>query len=135
MSRTRLGAICAGLFWVSAAQGATFVVHAGHMIDVDHGKVLDDQAIRVEDGKITRIEVFSDKAVAGAKVVDWSHHTVVPGLIDMHAHARTARPRRPSVTASPRRSRLASRSRSAPTPVFIHTATMHASSPTWSSTA
>jgi imidazolonepropionase-like amidohydrolase len=67
---------------------AETIVHAGHVIDVEHGKVLDDQAIHIDAGKITKVEAFSAStaAVGGATVVDWSKYTVVPGLIDMHTH-------------------------------------------------
>jgi imidazolonepropionase-like amidohydrolase len=66
------------------AQAAGTVVHAGHVLDVEHGKVWDDQAITIENGKITHIGKFD--ANAGANVVDWSQYTVVPGLIDLHTH-------------------------------------------------
>jgi imidazolonepropionase-like amidohydrolase len=68
----------------SGAHAASLVVHAGHVVDVEHGKVLDDQAITIENGKITRITKFD--ASTGASVIDWSHYTVVPGLIDLHTH-------------------------------------------------
>src|SRR5437660_8881995 len=60
------------------------VVHAGHVVDVERGRLLDDQAIVIEDGKIVRMEKF--EAGAAANAIDWSHYTVVPGLIDLHTH-------------------------------------------------
>ena len=68
------------------AAHAETIVHAGHVIDVEHGKVLSDQAIHIDSGKITKVEAFSASGAAGASVVDWSKYTVVPGLIDMHTH-------------------------------------------------
>jgi imidazolonepropionase-like amidohydrolase len=60
-------------------------VHAGHVIDVDTGKVLADQAIGVEDGRIVSISAWNASTASG-RVIDWSAYTVVPGLMDMHTH-------------------------------------------------
>lgn len=61
------------------------VVHAGHLLEVETGKVLTDQAIGIEDGKIVSIAPWN-AASAGAHVLDWSAYTVIPGLMDMHTH-------------------------------------------------
>jgi len=61
------------------------VVRAGHLLDVETGKVSTDQAIGIEDGKIVSIARW-DAASAGTRVLDWSAYTVVPGLMDMHTH-------------------------------------------------
>ena len=60
-------------------------VHAGHVVDVETGKVLADQAIVIEDGRIVSISAWNASAASGP-VIDWSAHTVVPGLMDMHTH-------------------------------------------------
>jgi imidazolonepropionase-like amidohydrolase len=60
-------------------------VHAGHVVDVETGKVLADQAIGVEDGRIVSISAWNASAANG-HVIDWSAYTVVPGLMDMHTH-------------------------------------------------
>lgn len=71
---------------VFAAHGAErSTVHAGHVIDVETGKVLADQAIGVEDGRIVSIAAW-DASAASGRVIDWSAYTVVPGLMDMHTH-------------------------------------------------
>ena len=72
--------------FLTTAAHADTIIHAGHIVDVEHGKVLDDQAIHVDAGKITKVEAFSTSAANGAHVLDWSKYTVVPGLIDMHTH-------------------------------------------------
>ena len=61
------------------------VVRAGHLLEVETGKVLADQAIGIEDGKIVSIAPWST-ASAGTRVLDWSAYTVIPGLMDMHTH-------------------------------------------------
>jgi imidazolonepropionase-like amidohydrolase len=64
----------------------TVLVRAGRVIDVDGGKVLADQVIRIEDGRIRSIGNAAGAATAGARVIDWSGYTVLPGLIDLHTH-------------------------------------------------
>jgi imidazolonepropionase-like amidohydrolase len=41
--------------------------------------------VSIEDGRIVAIAAWSG-APAGARVLDWSAYTVVPGLMDMHTH-------------------------------------------------
>jgi len=60
-------------------------IKAGHLVDVESGRVLDKQIILVRGGKIEAIG--SDvKIPAGAKILDLSNQTVLPGLIDCHTH-------------------------------------------------
>jgi len=60
-------------------------IKAGHLVDVESGRVLDKQIILVRRGKIEAIG--SDvKIPAGAKILDLSNQTVLPGLIDCHTH-------------------------------------------------
>jgi imidazolonepropionase-like amidohydrolase len=70
----------------NAFAGQATVIHAGRMVDVDAGAVLADRAIRIEDGRIVRVEPWSAAAAKDAKLIDWSHYTVLPGLMDMHTH-------------------------------------------------
>jgi imidazolonepropionase-like amidohydrolase len=69
---------------VHAAQRT--VVHAGHLLDVDSGRMLTDQAVSIEAGKVVAVQPWSADATKGARVLDWSAWTVVPGLMDMHTH-------------------------------------------------
>ncbi|MCJ9430652.1 metal-dependent hydrolase family protein [Kordiimonas marina] len=61
------------------------VIHAGKLIDVEKGQVLKDQMITVEGDRITAVAPWHG-APAGAKILDWSSRTVLPGLMDMHTH-------------------------------------------------
>jgi imidazolonepropionase-like amidohydrolase len=62
------------------------VVHAGQLLDVDNGRMLADQAVTIEDGHVVAVRPWSAASAAGARVLDWSAWTVVPGLMDMHTH-------------------------------------------------
>jgi imidazolonepropionase-like amidohydrolase len=64
----------------------TLLLRAGHVLDVERGVTLHDQAIRIEDGRIAAMTPWRDDAASGAEVVDWSAYTVLPGLMDMHSH-------------------------------------------------
>jgi imidazolonepropionase-like amidohydrolase len=68
------------------AHADTLVVRAGKLVDVDRGVVLADQAIRIEDGRVASVAPWSATSGDGARVLDWSAHTVLPGLMDMHTH-------------------------------------------------
>jgi len=65
----------------------TVAIHAGRVLDVKTGKLLSDQTIVIEDGKITSVGPSAGmKVPADATVIDLSNATVLPGLIDAHTH-------------------------------------------------
>ena len=60
-------------------------IHAGRLIDTETGTVRTKQVILINGNKITA--VGADVAIPpGAKVIDLSGATVLPGLIDCHTH-------------------------------------------------
>jgi imidazolonepropionase-like amidohydrolase len=61
------------------------VIRAGHLIDTDSGRMLEAQSILIRDGVIADVAPNVD-VPAGARVVDLSGYTVLPGLIDAHTH-------------------------------------------------
>jgi len=62
-------------------------VHAGHLLDVKTGRILSDQLVVVEDGKITSTGPAAEvKGPAGAVRVELPNATLLPGLIDAHTH-------------------------------------------------
>jgi imidazolonepropionase-like amidohydrolase len=60
-------------------------IRAGHLIEPSTGAVLEDQLIRVTDGRVTALEPWRAPP-PGARVIDWSTKWVLPGLIDAHVH-------------------------------------------------
>ena len=68
---------------VHGQQSPTLAIRAGHLIDVRSGKVVNNSYIIVGKDRILRM---ADSAPSGLRVIDLSKYTVVPGLIDSHAH-------------------------------------------------
>jgi imidazolonepropionase-like amidohydrolase len=65
-------------------EGVT-AIKAGHVIDVENGRVLEKQVILLRGKKIEAIG--NDlKIPSDAKILDLSGKTVLPGLIDCHSH-------------------------------------------------
>ncbi|OZB58538.1 MAG: Xaa-Pro dipeptidase [Lysobacterales bacterium 14-68-21] len=79
-------ALAAPAHAASAQAADRTVVHAGHLLDVDSGRMLTDQAVTLADGKVVSVQPWSAAAGKGARVLDWTAWTVVPGLMDMHTH-------------------------------------------------
>jgi imidazolonepropionase-like amidohydrolase len=76
--------ICFAWFLVAPAHAEQWIVRAGKLIDVERGRVLNDQAIRIDGDRIVGIDDF--KASGTGRVIDWSAFTVLPGLMDLHTH-------------------------------------------------
>jgi imidazolonepropionase-like amidohydrolase len=68
------------------AVAETVIVRAGRLLDVEQGRYLEDQAIRIQGGRIVAVTAFAGADTDGALLVDWSAYTVLPGLIDLHTH-------------------------------------------------
>jgi imidazolonepropionase-like amidohydrolase len=64
---------------------ARVLVSAGRLIDVDRGEVLHDRVIVVEADRIADV-LTEAPAETSSATIDLSDHTVLPGLMDMHAH-------------------------------------------------
>ena len=81
--------ICAAQAKLPAAPPAEIAIHAGKVLDVRTGKYAADQIIWIEGERIKAIGSAAEmagKIPAGAKTIDLSQSTVLPGLIDCHTH-------------------------------------------------
>jgi imidazolonepropionase-like amidohydrolase len=71
------------------APKTSLLIRAGHLLDVRSGRVLTDQAILVEGDRIKEAGPAANvagHAPAGTKTIELQAVTVLPGLIDSHAH-------------------------------------------------
>ena len=67
----------------------TTLIQAGHVLDVRSGRYLDNQGILVEETRIVSVGPYAQiesAAPLAARLIDLSHATVLPGLIDCHTH-------------------------------------------------
>jgi imidazolonepropionase-like amidohydrolase len=78
--------LCVGT--TAIAQASRHVaVHAGHLLDVKTGKLLGDQTLVIEDGRIISVGSATEaKVPADAVHIELPGATVLPGLIDAHTH-------------------------------------------------
>lgn len=62
------------------------VVVAGSVFDSVTGEFRRERALWIKDGRIARMAPASEEALRGARIIDASALTLVPGLIDGHTH-------------------------------------------------
>jgi imidazolonepropionase-like amidohydrolase len=73
-----------------AAKPSKFtLVKAGRLVDVRGGRVLEKQGILIENDRVKAVgpvDNIAANAPAGARIIDLSTATVLPGLADCHTH-------------------------------------------------
>src|SRR5271169_6876104 len=60
-------------------------IRAGHLFDAQSGSLLDNQVVLIRGDRIADVGAGL-QIPAGAKVIDLSAVTVLPGMIDTHVH-------------------------------------------------
>jgi imidazolonepropionase-like amidohydrolase len=89
MMRGWIAALAALLAGTAAAQTPTQTVYirAGRLIDVEAQRVQVDQIIAIEGERIVSVSPTAATTIpAGAKTIDLSNATVMPGFVDTHTH-------------------------------------------------
>jgi len=84
-----LARLLAALLLLVAAVPAlaeTLVVHAGHLLADPARPTQGPSTITITDGRITAVTAGLTPPPAGARLIDLSNRTVLPGLIDAHVH-------------------------------------------------
>ena len=83
--------LSAPFVWPQAQAPATTAVRAGKLFDPKSGQMLNNQVVLIQGEKITQVGPAASVTIpAGARVVDLSRATVLPGLIDGHVHLTDA---------------------------------------------
>lgn len=74
----------------SKVESEAVLIEAGKLVDTVSGRVLENQMILVEDGKVAAIgaksEIEGMTLPDGVRRIDLSGYTVLPGLMDSHVH-------------------------------------------------
>lgn len=82
-------ALFLGILMLSAilpSQANDTLVHVGHLVDVEAGKVLENMTIRIDGNRIQSVEKGFTKAASEETVINLKDYTVLPGFLDMHTH-------------------------------------------------
>jgi imidazolonepropionase-like amidohydrolase len=70
---------------INAQTVSVTVIKAGRLVDTENGRVLNNQMILIENDLIKAVGA-NLPIPSGAKVIDLSNATVMPGFIDTHTH-------------------------------------------------
>jgi len=67
--------------------GRLLVVRGGRVIDGSGGPPIENASVMIEGDRIVGVQTGAVEIPAGARAIDASGLTILPGLIDMHVHA------------------------------------------------
>src|SRR5438552_306930 len=87
--RSMLARLIAALLMLFAgvpAAAETIVIHAGRLMTDPSRPIQGPSTITITDGRITAVAPGLVAAPQGARLIDLSTRTVMPGLIDTHVH-------------------------------------------------
>ena len=69
----------------NSSEPVTTLVHAGHLLDVKTGKMLDNVTVTIKGDRIASVS-SGEAAPKGPHVIELPNATLMPGLIDAHTH-------------------------------------------------
>jgi imidazolonepropionase-like amidohydrolase len=78
-----------GISCAASPPNEPILIKTTRLIDMSHGSIANDQAILINGATIVEIgptSMFTQHASENLRVVDLTGSTVLPGLIDCHAH-------------------------------------------------
>ncbi len=70
----------------SPAQGDAKILRVGWLIDGRGGPIKTDQCVTLDSGRIQSIETFCGPSACQADIIDLTHATILPALMDAHVH-------------------------------------------------
>ncbi|MDE3253838.1 MAG: amidohydrolase family protein, partial [Bacteroidota bacterium] len=73
-------------FWLLSVSAQKTILHCGKLVDTRNGKLLPEMTVVVEGNLITDVLKGYVSGSKEDKVIDLTHRTVMPGLMDMHVH-------------------------------------------------
>ncbi|MET0290455.1 MAG: amidohydrolase family protein [Pseudoxanthomonas sp.] len=82
----RIDTVPLALDYTLAKPSGRTVIHAGRVFDGRHEALQENMDVVVEGNRITSVVPHDPALHASAKVVDGSEQTLMPGLIEFHAH-------------------------------------------------
>ncbi|WP_460676060.1 metal-dependent hydrolase family protein [Hymenobacter coalescens] len=78
--------LLAAMLLAAPALAQKTYLHCGRLLDVRAGKLLTEQTLVVENGRVLAVQAGYTAAGGADQVIDLKNRTVLPGLIDCHVH-------------------------------------------------
>lgn len=74
---------------ITLAQNTTTIIHAGHLLDTEKGKWMEEMTVTIENGTVQSLEKGYKTVSTTADYYDLKDKWVMPGFTDMHVHMET----------------------------------------------